>query len=117
MNLPWPLSSELSSLQYIKISLYIYHCLGIIVGLSFGKAFATRLVQAGVDLITVQRLLGHAKIAIDCTLRALTYEGESSGSRAARCTLLQPDPNRTREVVRNEGGEEPKPQYLKTLGS
>jgi integrase len=56
--------------------------------------FATRLVQAGVDIITVQHLLGHAKITM--TAR---YAHSPDPSRIAAVKqldrLLQTDPNRS----------------------
>lgn len=56
--------------------------------------FATRLVQAGVDIITVQHLLGHAKITM--TAR---YAHSPDASRIAAVKQLdrsfQPDPKRS----------------------
>ena len=60
--------------------------------------FATRLVQAGVDLITVQHLLGHAKI-----LMTVRYAHSPTQGRIAAVERLdalsrpQPDPNQTRD--------------------
>lgn len=60
--------------------------------------FATRLVQAGVDLITVRQLLGHARITM--TVR---YAHSPTEARIAAVMRLdaqesvQSDPNRTRE--------------------
>jgi integrase len=79
--------------------------------------FATRLVQAGVDIITVQHLLGHAKISM--TAR---YAHSPNNARIAAVRRLdelfssQPAPKRPREYT--NGGEvaEHKPQQVNTLG-
>jgi hypothetical protein len=74
-------------------------------------------VQAGVDLITVQHLLGHAKITM--TVR---YAHSPTQARIAAVERLdafsgfQPDPNRTREVGRMGDGLESKPLQLNTIG-
>jgi integrase len=47
------------------------------------QTFATRLVQAGVDLITVQQLLGHARITM--TAR---YAHSASGAKIAAVARL-----------------------------
>jgi integrase len=66
--------------------------------------FATRLVQAGVDIITVQHLLGHAKISM--TAR---YAHSPNNARIAAVRRLdelfssQPAPKRPREYT--NGGE------------
>jgi integrase len=79
--------------------------------------FATRLVQAGVDIITVQHLLGHAKISV--TAR---YAHSPDNARVAAVKRLdelfssQSAPNRPPEV--KMGGEvaRHKPQQVNTLG-
>ncbi|SRR5882724_758735 len=79
--------------------------------------FATRLVQAGVDLITVQHLLGHAKIAM--TVR---YAHSPTQARIAAVERLdafsrfQPDPNRTRDGGKLGNSLESKPLQLNTIG-
>jgi integrase len=80
--------------------------------------FATRLVQAGVDLITVQHLLGHAKIAM--TARYAHSPTRARVEAVERLSALypsEPDPNRTRGVIGSKHKEEPQPQYLNALGS
>jgi len=69
--------------------------------------FATRLVRAGVDLITVQHLLGHATITM--TTR---YAHSLADYKIAAVWRLDfagvcssPDPNRTPAPISNEVGE------------
>jgi integrase len=79
--------------------------------------FATRLVQAGVDIITVQHLLGHARISM--TAR---YAHSPDTARIAAVKRLdelfasQPAPKRPPEY--NEAGEVAayKPQQVNTIG-
>jgi len=79
--------------------------------------FATRLVQAGVDIITVQHLLGHAKISM--TVRYAHSPDESKIAAVKRLDELfssQPAPNRP--LASNMRGEAAtyKPQQVNTLG-
>jgi integrase len=79
--------------------------------------FATRLVQAGVDIITVQHLLGHAKISM--TARYAHSPDDSKIAAVKRLGELfssQPAPNRPPEL--KTGGEVAgyKPQQVNTLG-
>jgi integrase len=79
--------------------------------------FATRLVQAGVDIITVQHLLGHAKISM--TAR---YAHSPNNARIAAVRRLdelfhsQSDPNRSPGA--NGPGDVAvyKPQQVNTIG-
>jgi hypothetical protein len=71
-----------------------------------------------VDLITVQHLLGHAKIAM--TGRYAHSPTTAKVEAVERLSALypsQPDPNRTRGAMGSKDKEEPKPQYLNALGS
>jgi site-specific recombinase XerD len=52
--------------------------------------FATRLLQAGVDLITAQHLLGHAKIAM--TARHAHSPTRARVEAVERLSALHPDP-------------------------
>ena len=59
--------------------------------------FATRLIRAGVDIITVQKLLGHSKITMTeryaHSLADVKMAAVSKLDLAAVCSV--PDPNRT----------------------
>jgi integrase len=60
-------------------------------------SFATRLIRAGVDIITVQKLLGHSKITMTeryaHSLADVKMSAVSKLDLAGVCSL--PDPNRT----------------------
>jgi integrase len=79
--------------------------------------FATRLVQSGVDIITVQHLLGHAKISM--TAR---YAHSPDSSRTAAVKRLdelftsQPAPNRPRGFIEGREVAVHKPLQVNTLG-
>jgi len=80
-------------------------------------AFASRLVQAEVDIITVQHLLGHAKISM--TARYAHSPNNAKIAAVRRLDELfssQPAPKRPREFTK--GGEVAvhKPQQVNTLG-
>lgn len=80
--------------------------------------FATRLVQAGVDLITVQHLLGHARISMTARYaHSPTQARIAAVERLDSLSARQSDPNRTPSP--NEVGPvaESKPQQLSTIGS
>lgn len=79
--------------------------------------FATRLVQSGADIITVQHLLGHAKISM--TARYAHSPNEARIAAVRRLDELfysQSDPKRTPEP--NWAGQVAvyKPQQVSTLG-
>jgi site-specific recombinase XerD len=61
------------------------------------RSFATRLIRAGVDIITVQKLLGHSKITMTeryaHSLADVKMSAVSKLDLAGVCSL--PDPNRT----------------------
>jgi integrase len=79
--------------------------------------FATRLVQAGVDIITVQHLLGHARISMTAP-----YAHSPDTARIAAVKRLdelfdsQPAPKRPPEY--HQAGEVAvyKPQQVSTIG-
>jgi integrase len=79
--------------------------------------FATRLVQSGVDIITVQHLLGHAKISM-----AARYAHSPNNARIAAVRRLdelfssQPDPNRSPEPTAAGEVVVNKPQQVNTIG-
>jgi site-specific recombinase XerD len=79
--------------------------------------FATRLVQAGVDIITVQHLLGHAKICM--TAR---YAHSPNNARIAAVRRLdelfssRPAPNRPLDFTKGDAVAGYKPQQVNTLG-
>lgn len=79
--------------------------------------FATRLVQSGVDIITVQHLLGHAKISM--TAR---YAHSPNNARIAAVRRLdelfysQPDTNRSPESNGADEVAEHKAQQVSTIG-
>jgi integrase len=79
--------------------------------------FATRLVQAGVDLITVQHLLRHAKISMTARYaHSPTQARIAAVERLDVFSRLQPDPNRTREADKPGNSLESKPLQLNTIG-
>lgn len=58
--------------------------------------FATRLVRAGVDLITVQQLLGHARITMTARYaHSLSDARVEAVRRLAGTRAVEPDPNRS----------------------
>jgi integrase len=72
--------------------------------------FATRLVQAGVDLITVQHLLGHANITMTARYAHALEDGKIDAVRRLEPKkVLQPVPNRSpdAETVVLEVGTKP----------
>jgi integrase len=79
--------------------------------------FATRLVQSGVDIITVQHLLGHAKISM-----IARYAHSPNNARIAAVRRLdelfysQPDPNRSPELEMSGKVAAYKPQQVITIG-
>jgi len=79
--------------------------------------FATRLVQAGVDIITVQHLLGHARISM--TAR---YAHSPDQARIAAVKRLdglfdsQSDPNRSPESDRPSAVAVYKPKQVNAIG-
>ncbi|MBZ5698646.1 MAG: site-specific integrase [Acidobacteriia bacterium] len=80
--------------------------------------FATRLVRAGVDLITVQHLLGHARISMTARYAHSLADDKIAAVRrldlAAVCSL--PDPNRTPVPISTEAGNGNKVLPAMTLG-
>lgn len=79
--------------------------------------FATRLVQAGVDIITVQHLLGHAKISR--TARSAHSPDNARVAAVKRLDelfSLQPAPNRPPELKTGGKVAGYKPQQVNTLG-
>ena len=82
-------------------------------------SFATRLVLAGVDLITVQHLLGHAKITMTARYAHSVEEARidavrrlEEGEKAA-----QPVPNRSPEAKTVSGADGVKPQLVNAIGA
>jgi integrase len=79
--------------------------------------FATRLIQSGVAITTVQRLLGHANISM--TAR---YAHAPDSARVAAVKRLdelfapQPDPNRPPEANVEDQVVVYKPQQVNTIG-
>lgn len=83
--------------------------------------FATRLVQAGVDLIidliTVQHLLGHAKITMTSRYADSPTDARIAAVRRLETPeCLQPDPNRTPEANGTPLGLMFKTPVLNSLG-
>jgi len=80
--------------------------------------FATRLVRASVDLITVQHLLGHAKITMTARYAHSLADDKMAAVRrldfAGFCSL--PDPNRTPEPISTQVGEGSKLLPSKAVG-
>jgi integrase len=80
--------------------------------------FATRLVRAGVDLITVQHLLGHAKITMTARYAHSLADDKIAAVRrldfAGVCS--SPDPNRTPEPIMSNVGEGVKVIPASTMG-
>jgi len=80
--------------------------------------FATRLVRAGVDLITVQHLLGHAKITMTARYAHSLADDKMAAVRRLDFAGFrsQPDPNRTPEPTSTEVGEGSKLLPSKAVG-
>ncbi len=80
--------------------------------------FATRLVRAGVDLITVQHLLGHAKITMTARYaHTLADDKIAAVKRLDRAPFGSlPDPNRTPEAISPEVAEGSKVLPVNALG-
>lgn len=80
--------------------------------------FATRLVRAGVDLITVQHLLGHAKITMTARYAHSLADDKMAAVRRLDFAGFrsQPDPNRTPEPISTEVGEGGKLLPTKAVG-
>jgi integrase len=80
--------------------------------------FATRLVRAGVDLITVQHLLGHAKITMTARYAHSLADDKMAAvlslDFAGVCSL--PDPKRTPDPVLTDSGEGAKVLPALTMG-
>ncbi len=72
--------------------------------------FATRLVRAGVDLITVQHLLGHAKITMTARYAHALADAKMGAVRKLEKVLriTEPDPGRTPEGAGQKVSESPK---------
>ena len=59
---------------------------------------ATRLVRAGVDLITVQQLLGHARISVTARYVHSLRDSRIAAVRQLEArSPVQPDPNRSQD--------------------
>ena len=80
--------------------------------------FATRLVRAGVDLITVQHLLGHAKITMTARYAHSLADDKIAAVRrldfAGVCS--SPDPKRTPTPISSEVGDGGKVLPANTMG-
>jgi integrase len=80
--------------------------------------FATRLVRAGVDLITVQHLLGHAKITMTARYAHSLADDKIAAVRrldfAGYCS--SPDPNRTPTPISSEVSDGGKVLPANTMG-
>ena len=80
--------------------------------------FATRLVRAGVDLITVQHLLGHAKITMTARYAHSLADDKIAAVRrldfASFCS--SPDPNRTPTPISRKAGDGGKVLPANTMG-
>jgi Phage integrase family len=62
--------------------------------------FATRLIQSGVDIITVQHLLDHAKISVTARYaHSPNIVRIATVRRLDELFALQPDPNRPQEAI------------------
>lgn len=81
-------------------------------------SFASRLVRAGVDLITVQHLLGHATVAMTSRYAHSLADDKIAAVRrldfAGVCSL--PDSKRTQELISSEADTEVKALPTNTLG-
>lgn len=80
--------------------------------------FATRLVRAGVDLITVQHLLGHARITMTARYaHSLADDKIAAVRRLDRDDIgLQPAPNRPPGPILADVGEGSKSFPAKAVG-
>jgi site-specific recombinase XerD len=80
--------------------------------------FATRPVRAGVDLITVQHLLGHAKISMTARYAHSLADDKIAAVRrldfAGFCS--SPDPKRTPTPISSEAGDGGKVLPANTMG-
>jgi integrase len=66
--------------------------------------FATRLVRAGVDLITVQQLLGHARISMTARYVYSLCDSRIAAVRQLEArSPVQPDPNRSQDSASSAG--------------
>jgi integrase len=79
--------------------------------------FATRLIQSRADIITVQHLLGHAKISMTARYaHSPNHAKIAAVSRLDKLFCSQPDPNRSPEPNGAGGDAVYKPQQVNTLG-
>jgi len=69
-----------------------------------GISFATRLVRAGVDLITVQHLLGHSKITMTPANAHSLADAKIEAVKKLE-KVSKPDPKRTPEGSGQKDGE------------
>jgi integrase len=80
--------------------------------------FATRLVRANVDLITVQQLLGHAKITMTARYAHSLADDKIAAVRRLDFTdvVSPPAPNRTPLPISNEVGDGSKALPASAMG-